>query len=208
MEPKPTDSPQLFFRRALEIGFGQGLFLDWGAANGYKMVGIEIIPEMTEMAKLRGHEIYLGNIQEYIVRFKNYFDLIVLFDVLEHMNLDEIINLFNSLTFILKGEGRILARFPNGASPFGRVYQYGDATHRTVLTGPKIGQIAALSGLELISVHNAARFVRPERAKILRLCLPIVSFLRYIIQLSIGFIYFGKNMPLDPNMSIVIKKTT
>jgi len=191
----------------LEIGFGQGLFLDWGAANGFKMVGVDIVPEFVEAAKRRGHDVYCGELKNVMASFDNQFDLIVIFDVLEHMTLDEIVSLFKVISRILKNNGRIIARFPNGASPFDRAYQYGDATHQTVLTGPKISQIAALSGLELLSVHNAIRFVRPERAKILRLCLPIASLLRDVFQLSMGLIYFGKNIPLDPNMSVVIKKS-
>ena len=32
--------------RILEIGFGEGLFLDWAKSQGFKPIGIETIPEL------------------------------------------------------------------------------------------------------------------------------------------------------------------
>ena len=40
----------------LEVGFGQGFFMDWAKANGYTVTGIEINRDMVDTAKKRGHD--------------------------------------------------------------------------------------------------------------------------------------------------------
>lgn len=41
--------------RILEIGFGNGQFMDWARAKGFQIAGVEIIPEMIDAARQRGH---------------------------------------------------------------------------------------------------------------------------------------------------------
>jgi spermidine synthase len=42
----------------LEIGFGDGAFLDWAAVNGFRTTGIEIIPEVVRQVGSR-HKVIL-----------------------------------------------------------------------------------------------------------------------------------------------------
>ncbi len=193
----------------LEIGFGPGLFLDWAKANGYTVTGIEINREQVDASKERGHDAHHGEVADIFGAQSDCFDLIVLFDVLEHIPLDGLFDLFAEFDRLLTDGGKVLARFPNGGSPFGRLYQYGDATHRTVLTSSLIEQIAMTRGLDLLSSHNAARWKINSKSGGLKNSLIIqgVAYLmRDIIQIPLSLIYYGKIVPMDANMTVVLEK--
>lgn len=195
--------------RILEIGFGQGLFLDWAKANGHTVTGIEINQDMVDASKKRGHDVHQGDIAKVFIGRSSCFDVIVLFDVLEHITLPGIFELFIEFERLLTGRGKVIARFPNGGSPFGRLYQYEDATHKTVLTSGLIEQIAMTTGLDLISSHNAARWKRNFESGDLKNSL-IVSgaayLMRDIIQIPLSLIYYGKIVPMDPNLTVILGK--
>lgn len=187
----------------LEIGFGEGLFLDWARESGFDITGVEINHDFFSLAKERGHTVYLGNTQEVLFNSNDRYNGIFLFDVLEHLTLEEITELFTFLKSILKTKGHILTRFPNGGSPFGRFLQHNDATHVTVLTGAKIQDIAQLSGLEVKGIYNGARTKRSGAHK--NWFLKWIAYgIRDFIQLAIGHLYYGENIPMDPNLTVVI----
>lgn len=192
--------------RLLEIGFGEGLFLDWARYSGCDICGVEINHDFYCLAKERGHQVYLGQTQQVLSHSDKKYDGIFLFDVLEHLSLEEIADLFGFLKTILKEEGVILARFPNGGSPFGRLMQHSDATHLTVLTGSKIQDIIALSELVVKGVYNGARTKKSgaHNTRINRIQKWFAYRLRDIIQIVIGYLYYGENIPLDSNLTVLI----
>lgn len=187
--------------RILEIGFGRGHFLDWAGKNGYEVSGVEIIEEFVRKARDRGHVVFTGTVQA-VIDPGNQYDLIVAFDVFEHLSIPEIIDLLQFTKQILSKDGVVLARFPNGSSPFGAHYQNGDATHSTALSGTRIGQIALVAGMRLVFAGNSARSLRTGRR---HWALKRVAYIvRDIIEWAIGQIYFGERIPLDPNLTVII----
>lgn len=188
--------------KLLEIGFGEGIFLDWAKVNGFDVTGVEINKDLYGLAKERGHNVYFGKATEALSEDERY-DGVFLFDVLEHLKLDEIFELLYFLKKILTKDGKILARFPNGGSPFGRITQHGDATHVTILTGAKVQDISMLCGLEVKTVANGARTLRTGKNKKWFLK-KIAYIIRDLLQFIIGYLYFGENIPLDPNLTVII----
>jgi 2-polyprenyl-3-methyl-5-hydroxy-6-metoxy-1,4-benzoquinol methylase len=191
----------------LEVGFGEGAFLDWARGCSYRIVGVDINPDMVHAAKRRGHEVYLGDARNLLQDFTEKFDAIVCLDVLEHLTLQEIVDLFSVLATVLKPEGRIVARFPNGASPFGRLYQHGDATHMTTLTGPLMDQIAMTAGMKVLGEYNAARPVRGTDRKGIKnnvLVRKLAFLTRDVFNAILSLLYFGRVVPFDPEMTVVI----
>jgi len=78
----------------------------------------------------RGHEVYLEHSSQFSLT-KTFFDVIVVFDVLEHLTLEEILIFLDRAKQLLVTGGVIIARVPNCASPYGLAYQNGDFTHLT-----------------------------------------------------------------------------
>lgn len=192
--------------RVLEIGFGEGLFLDWARSEGYLVEGIEINPKFCASAQARGHRTHCGDAIDVLKSHAGQYDLVVLFDVLEHLRVDEIVELLKILERRLPAEGKILARFPNGQSPFGRVYQHGDVTHVTTLSASIMEDIARPAGMKVIAAYNSARSSQGSKSR-LRSLLRTFSFVaRDVVQFAVGHIYFHGNIPLDPNVTVVMGK--
>lgn len=130
----------------LEIGFGNGSFMGFARSNNYRISGIEIIPELLDRAKNNKFEVF-NDISE--IPTINTFDLIVMFDVLEHIDQDKIIKFLTNIKSYLSKNGYLIIRTPNGASPLGLSNQYGDTTHCTVVSNTKIGYWADCIGMSV-----------------------------------------------------------
>jgi len=138
--------------QVLEIGFGNGGFMGWARQQGHAVCGVEISQPLVAYAKSAGFAAFTStNALDPAARF----DLVVAFDVLEHIPLHEITSLLSSLADRLAPGGRIVLRFPNTESPFGQWYQNGDVTHITALGLSRLRQLAPHSGLRLF--HSGER---------------------------------------------------
>src|SRR5262245_28868397 len=79
--------------KILEVGFGDGLFLDWARARGYSITGVELIDGLVASARARGHDVRCGTAQSTLAATADRFDLIVAFDVFEHLTASELLDL-------------------------------------------------------------------------------------------------------------------
>jgi len=191
-------------KRVLEIGFGNGSFMAWARQQGANVSGTEIDERMIARAKDKGFDAHGPSLDALVAR-RLTFDLIAAFDVFEHWSKDELLANLRQLHALLDSGGVLVARFPNGHSPFGRVYQYGDITHATVLSSSSIEQLARMTGFEVQRVENARRvparrdfwtvlkhhWRRRQRAR---------------IEIMLGKLYGIGRLPLDPNLTAVLRK--
>ncbi len=94
----------------LEMGCGDGLMLDALRNRGWNVAGTERTEKMAEFARKNlGLQVYVGGFDE-IPRGQK-FDLIVLFQVLEHLN-DPVATLQQCAT-LLEPEGKLIIAVPN-----------------------------------------------------------------------------------------------
>lgn len=190
--------------RLLEIGFGKGWFLDWARDEDYSIAGSEISPACFEAMKKAGHEVYFGPLDEIDFPAGTRFDAAIAFDVFEHLTIPELVATLKTLHGLLADGGIVLARFPNGASPLGGVFQAGDITHRTALNQFAIGQLCQLTEFSVQYCGNAARTYTGRKAKFLKW----LSFRACdIVEMVVAYLYFrGQRVPLDANMVCVLRK--
>ncbi len=189
-------------RDVLEIGYGNGEFLGWCRQEGFRASGIEKDQVLIERANNNGFVVYpdLDSVP------MDSFDLIFLFDVLEHIHEDEAVPFLIKLNRVLREKGRIVIRTPNGASPFGLRNQYGDPTHVNVVTATKLHFWAGLAGLNIIysgpdvfPIYNGRIIKVPSRL--------LKIFLRKLIERMLGFIFsIHATEFLAPNLLTVINK--
>jgi len=186
----------------LEIGFGEGRFLDWAKRSGHTAEGVEILPEMVDHARTRGHVVHLGPVHQ-LEQAGPRFDLIVAFDVIEHLTLSEILDLLHSADRMLKDGGRIVIQFPNAGSPFSALYQTGDVTHRCALSLGLLQQICPTRGWTVSQFFNArvtsSRFFK-------RIKWSLAHRLRDLLEIIFGLAYYGTRCPLDPNIVVVLER--
>ena len=134
------------------------------------------------------------------------FDLIVAWDVFEHIEKTALGALLQSVRPKLTPRGRIIARFPNAGSPFGQFYQWGDTTHVTALTSDSVNQLAFASGLKLLRYGAPCMPVRGiGLARSVRRTM--LSAVRALIERFVRFAFFdGRPVPISPNLVVVLEK--
>jgi len=191
--------------KVLEIGFGNSAFLEWCRTRGLQPAGVEILDASLKKAQSLGHEVFKGPLNATTLEPDRKFDLIIAFDVIEHLTVNEIRTFLADTVPHLNPNGRYLFRFPNGNSPFSAPMQTGDITHQTVVSAGLMKDIAKRVGLRVELVFND-RFLPP--GMMLRLRRSLSFGLRSMIELIIGFAYYGGPIPLDPNVFVVLSRAT
>ncbi len=184
----------------LEIGFGNGAFMGWAKSVNHQIIGVEENFILVEYAEKKGFVTYSNlNLVE-----KNYkFDLIVGFDVLEHIDAADLTDFLLALKSKLSKKGRMIFRFPNTESPLGLVYQNGDITHKNFLGVSKISQLCKIIDLEIVC--SGARLPWYERKIRSRITALLATMIRSILEFLVGHIYVGKRISLEPNELVILR---
>jgi SAM-dependent methyltransferase len=193
--------------RVLEIGFGNGSFAAWAAERGvHQYLGTEQIIDLVVAARHCGIAAHSSDepVDSFVA--PDSLDLIVAFDVFEHIEIGDLRVLLGTLARCLKPGGLLVARVPSGDSPFSRAIQNGDLTHKTTLGSSSIRQLVESLPFEVMQIRGPAF---PIRGLGFRKALKrgLVKVLRQLIYPFIKLILMG-GMPsiLEPNIVFVLKK--
>ncbi len=159
----------------LDLGCGMGIMLDFLRDNKYKNIeGVEVSNEQFEIAKKRGHKVYLEDAFNYLKKGKKY-DVILAMDFFEHFYKDELLNLCELLFESLNEGGCLIIQTPNGEGLMPNRVIYGDLTHLTIFTPNSLTQILRLTGFNEFTFFeagpaaiNIAGFVRLVLWKIIK----------------------------------------
>lgn len=188
--------------RILEIGFGTGALLLYLSTLGYECWGIERRSVHDKELERKGLTIMSCDISELPAE---HFDLICAMDVFEHLEKPEIIEMLRKVREVLKPGGRLLARFPNGASPFGAMNQAADLTHLTVLSVSSFSQACSVAGLQLVGGWNSATSWRAEG--LLRTVLkPFTLIGRRLVEIVLSVLFYGERRALDVNVTVCAER--
>jgi SAM-dependent methyltransferase len=144
--------------KVLDIGYGNGALLGYFRAHGHEVVGVEINERLVKRANECGYPAYQGAAWANAELQPQRFDLVVAFDVAEHMGNEELQTFFSWVRDHLNEGGKLYLRFPEGASPFGLANQNGDLMHVTSLTLPKIEALCVENNMMLVSYMDDLLF--------------------------------------------------
>jgi len=189
----------------MEIGFGNGSFAGWVRSKTPHYVGTESNRELIARAKVAGIEAHLATFDLERLAAGRVFDLITIFDVLEHLDINEILQLLKSARGCLSPTGRLIFRVPSGDSPFSGPLMYGDITHKTKLGSKAIHQIANLTGMEVVSVRDAAFPVLGAGTVTTIRRLAVVSVRKMIGGLIKAAFFGNEQAVISPNLVAVLK---
>jgi SAM-dependent methyltransferase len=192
--------------KVLEIGFGNGRFLKFATDRGWDIIGTELNSALVEVASLKGFNVmHCSDLQDFPAHS---FDLVVAFDVLEHLPNDLLSAMMAQIRRVLKEDGVLVARFPNGDSPFGLAYQNGDMTHLSAIGSGKIRFLAGAADMEVVHIGAESQPI---------LCGSVPHFFqrliampfKLILDLAVRFIFFPtlRVSFSSPNMSVVLRPT-
>jgi SAM-dependent methyltransferase len=192
--------------RIAELGYGNGTFAGWVRKAGGHWVGSEAIPELQQRAVQAGFDVIAADSSFSRACGSSRFDLIVAFDVIEHLELDAIRSFLADAKEALRPGGLLLVRLPSGDSPFSGLIYHADLTHRTLLGSSAVRQLAMEVGLDVCHVRSPVLPVwgfgpvRAVRRLAVRLIQTVVfSFVRHVLMGDASAV-------LSPNMIVVLRK--
>lgn len=162
----------------LDLGCGYGSLIHFASQAGYMNVsGVDVSPEQVAAARQLG----LSNVKEGDLmnvlesQPDGTLDLIIAFDLIEHLTKDELIALIDHALRALRKDGRFLIHTPNGESPFAGRIRYGDFTHELAFTSASMHQLLISSGFSTVQsfedqpiVHGVKSGVRFLAWKLIR----------------------------------------
>ncbi|MCD6068731.1 MAG: SAM-dependent methyltransferase [Bacteroidetes bacterium] len=147
----------------LDIGSGIGIMLDTAKKTGYEPTGIELSQKLAEVARKKGHEVMVTNINDSTLDRK--FDTISMMDIIEH--LEDPKQILQSLKTLLKENGELIVYTPNHdsmivkiahlfwslgvKSPIENIYA---CTHTCFFTSKTLKDILVRSGYTITEVNH------------------------------------------------------
>lgn len=190
----------------LEVGSGNGEFAGWARSAGADYHGTELIGDLVEQGARSGFAMHDGQQPLETLLGAQSVDIIVAFDVLEHLDAEALRTMLRSARLALRSSGRLIVRVPSGDSPFSRAIQHGDATHRTTMGSSMVHQVARDAGFNVESVREPA-FPLWGLGLTVFLRRASIAALRSIGFAAITRIFMGGGRPvLTPNMVFVLVK--
>lgn len=185
----------------LDIGFGSGALLAWAQDNGYSISGIELQKDLAAAAEKRGVRVY-DSCNEAPPMSQ---DVITMFDLLEHLDREEINQNLSSAYTALKPGGLIIIRVPNCQSPLGMRLQLADHTHKTMLSAPILENYLSIAGFKHVTAssdHESAK-----RSNLFKSSIAVVQLcIRRVLYFSVKSIFSLGATPLTPNILVKAKK--
>lgn len=181
----------------VEIGFGNGSLLGWCRERKIDVIGSEIQPALQERARRAGFPV-VDNISEIPAETA---DVVIAFDVFEHIPYDDLVALCGDISRILKPGGHLIARFPNGDSPFSMVFQNGDATHVQALGAIKARHLMAAAGLRLELLKAPSERRQTLKGK---LFLPVRRLMRAMFSAFVRYAFREGDTPPTFTMNYVL----
>jgi 2-polyprenyl-3-methyl-5-hydroxy-6-metoxy-1,4-benzoquinol methylase len=196
-------SDDLSGKDVLEIGFGNATKLAWLASQGANVFGTELNDELKSRAVSAGIQVVPTDFQAMSAQYASRFDMIIAYDVFEHLKFDAVHEAIVAICTMLRPNGLLVARFPNGRSPLGRNHQYADHTHRSVLSDSVIQQIIQGLPLHLERKSDGYYLYTPKSLK------DVALSVKCVLQKGIGFAVqkiYNIDTPIGPNLIVHIRK--
>jgi SAM-dependent methyltransferase len=197
--------PSLAGLRVLELGFGNGGFACWAVKQGAEYVGTELDQTLVDRAMRQGLNVYNALDAKVDLHRNGPYDLIVAWDVLEHVPRSDLAGLLAECRSLLAPRGgAVVARVPSGDSPFSAAIQNGDLSHYPALGSSAIRYLAARCGFSRVEMRGAAfpilgyGAVPSVRRSIARLADCVVHPVVRLLMRS-------RDAVLEPNMVITLR---
>jgi len=156
--------------RIVDLGAGNGASLHALKSAGYLNIrGVDISPEQIEEAHRAGiPEVTLEPIDSFLDRTESEsIDVVLLFDVLEHLSRNALFTTLDQVYRVLKPGGRCIVHVPNAEGIYGMRIRYGDLTHEQAFTPRSLQQALTTIGFTAVAcfedrptIHGAFSLIR------------------------------------------------
>ncbi|HJU88356.1 MAG TPA: class I SAM-dependent methyltransferase [Gemmatimonadaceae bacterium] len=157
----------------LDLGCGYGALIHYAREAGFARArGVDVSPEQVAAAREIGiPNVTQGTLFETIAATRTAScDLVIAFDLIEHLTREELVTLVDEIARVLKDDGSLLIHTPNAESPFFGRIRYGDLTHEQAFTRNSLSQLLLSSGFDRVEFYEDTPVVHG-----------VVSGVRYLI---------------------------
>ncbi len=163
--PQPSENLKI-----LDVGCGMGHALLGLTRLGYPYVeGIDIDPKQIEACKRMNLRVCkVENSADFLNSRKEYYDVVILFDVLEHIAVSEQIETMRYVYQSLRIGGRVVLKVPNASALFAARWRYIDYTHCTSFTQCSLEFVLKNAGFERIEIAQDAVLVKRPALRLWR----------------------------------------
>ena len=139
----------------LDIGCGMGHFIYYLQKKGYQnYLGVDISKENINFCKTKGFHVEHVDIFDFLKSNVEPFDVIIMNDVIEHLNKEEILRLLDLMYNNLAEEGTVIIKSPNSSNPIlGNSSRYVDFTHKISFTEESLSQVLKVCGYKDVRIY-------------------------------------------------------
>jgi 2-polyprenyl-3-methyl-5-hydroxy-6-metoxy-1,4-benzoquinol methylase len=171
--------------KIVDLGCGNGQLVFCLQEMGYKNItGVDTSKEQIQIAHQQGiSNVHLSTIGKYLISKKNLFDVIIVFDVLEHLHRSEMIKTMLSIETALKPSGLLVLHVPNAWGRFGMAVRYGDLTHENCFTPESISQSLTMCGFDEIKCYEEKPTIHGFISSIRRILWEMISLFNRVISM-------------------------
>ncbi|MGB9601419.1 MAG: class I SAM-dependent methyltransferase [Limisphaerales bacterium] len=139
-----------------EAGCGPGAFLLFLKSLGYTNIsGSDFSENQIKLAQANGLNVKQA---DSIVDLESYpddsFQCVVAIDFIEHLSKESAMKFLRHSSRVLKKDGRLIMRMPNGDSPFVGRNLFNDLTHQWAYTTVAMAALLRISGFSKISFYD------------------------------------------------------
>ncbi|MEI8140028.1 MAG: class I SAM-dependent methyltransferase [bacterium] len=192
--------------RILDCGCGYGRMLKALQESGYQNVeGVDCSLEQVQYAQqvlgLQG--VICADAVEFLKGRESFFDVILILDVLEHLEVDQTIELLKIARKRMAPGGIVVIQVPNALCPM-NLYRYLDITHQRAYSVNSLSQTLRLAGYAAFSFYSIPPLPFGWRGRfrnwLWRLILnPVIHGFMWVIHGSIaGKIFSGNFLAVVP----------
>lgn len=191
--------------RIADLACGHGALIFCLREMGYRNVeGIDISPEQVALAHRRGiHEVGEGNIAGHLAGKDKTYDVVLLMDILEHLDEPSVMNVLQLVSGSLRDQGMAVIHVPNAEGRFGMRIRYGDFTHRLCFTPQSMRQVLSATGLTGVEIYEDKPVVHGIRSLVRRVLWDVLTLPdRLLLLAETG----ASGHVLSQNMLVVARK--
>nr|WP_277935124.1 class I SAM-dependent methyltransferase [Parablautia muri] len=178
-------------KRILDLGCGMGQFLYFCHKYGYKdCTGVDVSKENIEFIKRKNEnaQVYNLSIIDFLDDKEDYYDVIVLNDVIEHLTKEEAFDVLDAVIQAMRKDGVFLLKTPNMVNPFvSTAGRYIDITHEVGFTEISMKQMLRATGFKNIVIVGTDIYVlNPLISIVTKMLSKIINLVLYILSMLYG----------------------
>jgi len=153
--------------KILDYGCGSGLLTYFLKKRFEYVIGVDASSQQVNVAKTMGLPVELLSVDDFSQWCESKiqsFDVVFLFDVLEHIPVISQIEFMRKLVRTLKTHGEIYIKVPNANSLLAAIWRYNDWTHHSSFTECSLDFVCLNSGLTDLQYLDDESSLKPRLA--------------------------------------------